>query len=243
MIIFFFFLSISHISHSNIPKSCLDTIRDQNKKAKDSYISLIAQLEVQMLFSKEKDSSILAEKLFEIVLRERLQSVSEEVKKKIDTLFKKRIKSSNEIGVTYYKPEIDTIYIHNDFPKIQPNYIYFASLIHEVEHALQHYILGEKFPKLDLNELDTVALRTQQEIGAMFLEYDFIRLVPEGEKKKALEEARKNFSPQTTEADKKYFETLLSSSYSKPIDYIRANQKNGRYSVESIEKFFESFGF
>lgn len=241
-IFFFFSTVIFYQAHSNIPKSCVDIIRDLNKRAKDSYITPIAQMEIKLLFSKEKDSSFFAQKLFEIVLRERLHSVSDGIKKKLNNLIRKKIKLSNEPGISFYKLEADTIYIHNDFPKVEPNYIYYASLIHEIEHAIQYYVLQEKFPTLNTSELDTVALRTQQEIGAMFLEYDYIRLVPENEKRKALEEVRKNLSPQNSDTDKKYFETLLSGNYAKPIEYIKANQRKGRYSVESIEKFFESFG-
>lgn len=241
-IFFLFSFIISFQAFSNIPKSCVDIIRDLNKKAKHSYISPMAQIEINHLFSKQKDSSFFAQKLFEIVLRERVHGVSDGIKKKLNALLRTKIKRSNEPGISFYKLEADTVYIHNDFPNIEPNYIYYASLIHEIEHAIQYYVLREKFPALNTSELDTVALRTQQEIGAMFLEYDYIRLVPENEKRKALEEVRKNLSSQNSDADKKYFETLLSHSYAKPIEYIKANQRKGRYSVESIEKFFESFG-
>ena len=238
--IFFAFLLISNFGFSNIPKSCIDTIRDFNKRAKDSYIGLIAQIEIQKLFLEQKNSHLCAKKLFDIVLQERLKDLSPKIKNKISHLLKKRV-VLNKAEVTYYNQESDTIYLHNDFPEVEPNYIYYASFIHEIEHALQNYLIQEKFPKVTSDQIDTVGLRTQQEIGAMLLEYDYIRNVPENEKKKALIEAEKNTTALISEADKKYFQTLLSGSYLKPIDYIKANQREGRYSVESIEKFFESF--
>lgn len=227
---------------ANTAKSCIEAIRDLNRKAQQSYITFNGILEIQKLFKDQKNPSIIAKKLFEIVLRERTLNLSPEIQNKLSTLLKKKIIKSKEISVTYYNQESDEIYLYNDFPKIEPNYIYYASFIHEVEHALQNYLLQEKFPNIKLEELDTVGLRTQQEIGAMLLEFDFIRYIPETERKKALEEAQRNGGPFISEVDKTYFRNLLSGNYARPIDYIRAHQISGRYSVESIEKFFESFG-
>ena len=229
-------------SFSNIPKLCIDIVRDLNKKAKESYIHLLTFLEIEKIFNENTSASHRAQKLFDLVLRDRITTLSPEIKNKIKQLLKKRVLSNKDTSVTFYNQETDTIHLKNDFPEIEPSYIYYASFIHEVEHALQNYLLHEKFPTLNTNESDTTALRTQQEIGAMFLEYDYIRLIPANEKKKALEEAKKNTTSLTSDSDKKYFETLLAGTYSKPIEYIKANQKNGRYSVESIERFFESFG-
>lgn len=231
-----------HYSFCNIPKICIDFVRDLNKRAKQSYIRFFTQIEIEKIFNDNTASSFRAQKLFELVLRERLNDLSNEIKNKTKQLLKKRVLSNKETGVTFYNQETDTIHLKNDFPEIEPSYIYYASFLHEIEHALQNYLLHEKLPKVKADEIDTVGLRTQQEIGAMLLEYDYIRQVPESERKKAYEEAQKNMSQETSEAEKKYFKTLLLGNYSKPIEYIKANQKEGRYSVESIENFFESFG-
>jgi hypothetical protein len=229
-------------SFSNIPKLCIDIVRDLNKKAKESYIHLLTFIEIEKIFNENTSASHRAQKLFDLVLRDRITTLSPEIKNKIKQLLKKRVLSNKDTSVTFYNQETDTIHLKNDFPEIEPNYIYYASFIHEVEHALQNYLLHEKVPKLKAEAVDTVGLRTQQEIGAMLLEYDYIRMVPESERKKAFEEAQKNMSQDISESEKKYFKTLLLGTYSKPIDYIKAHQREGRYSVESIEKFFESFG-
>ena len=235
-----FLFSVSAHAGPKEERCTLGVLRELIEPLRPGIMNAQDRVLVQSWFSDPKLKPGEPEKkAFDLYLQRRMDLLDPELQQKVRAIIEKNEDpyiEGNRINGEY--KNVLQYYSVTNPKEFRETAIYYHTLVHEIEHAIQDAHSGDievKFIKV-LTKKVKIKERFREEYGAMLAEWNYIRSIPKEVRFKLFEELE-NFKGLPRRQKEMALRTLTQADDT-ALEYLRHEWGAGRYNMEQLEMHY-----